>query len=398
METTRRHDGRAARRTDGPGVQRPAPPSEFPFPVSRLTTIALATAAAFLAACSHQPPPDFAPDPGLVDEISEIRAYTPEAVCPGRTIEAEYEAVLQDGRRLPFSTDYDEDHPPPLHVVFLRLDSPEATPQEDGDWGTVPDPLVSAMAGFRLHAELRAKPSIATDVVVVPDYACQPTAFRFEGRRGERGRAGYGGPDVVVRLNVLSSPFYEQLLVAGIEVENAPPFYVLHDASTIPPSDFLIIESRGGRGGRGPSGEDGAAGQDGQAGCPGAPGGTGGTGGNGGPGGPGGPGGHVTVIAPSEQPFLAGLVETRNPGGPGGSGGAAGRGGAGGEGGEGTMVDGRRCANGAGGAAGSDGRAGPDGPSGAPGPRSQVLTVPAEELFGPRAPIAVRSLVDYSRN
>jgi len=334
----------------------------------------------------------------LVAQISEIRIYAPEAVCPGRTVEAEYEAVLQDGRRVPFSTDYDKDRPPPLHVVFLRLTSPDASPQADGDWSTMQDPLATAMDGFRLHAELRANPSLATDVVVAPEYSCVPTAFRFEGRRGDRGSPGYVGPDVVVRLNILSSPFYDQLLVAGIEVADAPPFYVLHDASVIPPSDFLIIESRGGQGGRGAAGDDGAAGQNGRDGCPGSPGGAGGAGGNGGPGGPGGPGGHVTVIAPSEQPFLAGLVEARNAGGRGGSGGSAGQGGAGGKGGKGTVVDGQRCSDGADGAAGSNGRAGPDGLGGTPGPRSQVLTVPASDLFGPRAPMAVRSLVDYTRN
>ncbi|MGD2135815.1 MAG: hypothetical protein PVF27_06625 [Gemmatimonadales bacterium] len=370
-------------------------PRRFPIPDCRFPLTALA---AVFVACSSKPPPDYAPDPALVEQIEELRIYAPDAVCPGRTIEAEYEAILADGRRIPFATDYDDDHPPPLHVVFLRLSSAQAEAEGDGDWDTQRDPLRSAMDGFQLHAELRARPSVSVDGMVAPEYSCLPNAFRFDGRRGERGQGGHTGPDVVVRLDILSSPFYDELLVAGVEVGSAPPFYVVYDASLIPPSDFLVIESRGGRGGRGPDGEDGAAGQAGEDGCPGGTGGAGGAGGSGGPGGPGGPGGHVTVIVPSDEPFLAGLVDARSPGGPGGRGGAAGAGGPGGPGGEGTVVDRRRCADGAAGPDGADGRAGPEGPAGSSGPRAQVIPVSRDDVFGPRAPVTLRALVDYSRN
>lgn len=389
--TVRWHGGTTARGGDARCTLHAARPASH---VSRSIVLVVAIS----TACSSKPPPDYAPDPALVEQIEELRVYVPEAICPGRTIEAEYEAVLANGQRIPFATDYDDDHPPPLHVVFLRFSSAEARAEGDGDWDTEPDPLVSVMEGFRLHAEFKAAPSVSADVVVAPEYTCLPYAFRFDGRRGDRGQGGYAGPDVVVRLNILSSPFYDELLVAGIEVGNAPPFYVLHDASVIPPSDFLVVESRGGPGGRGPNGADGAKGQDGQDGCPGGTGGAGGAGGNGGPGGPGGPGGHVTVIVPSDEPFLAGLVDARSPGGRGGTGGAAGEGGPGGAGGEGTVVNNRRCADGSAGPAGADGRAGPDGPAGSPGPRAQVITVSGGEVFGPRAPIALRALVDYSRN
>ena len=57
-----------------------------------------------LAACSHAPPEGFAPDPGLVGQIRDIRIVTAYArACPGSTIPTTYEAVLADGSRVPFS-------------------------------------------------------------------------------------------------------------------------------------------------------------------------------------------------------------------------------------------------------------------------------------------------------
>ena len=50
------------------------------------------------------------------------------------------------------------------------------------------------------------------------------------------GQAGGNGPDVTVRLAILRSPFYDKLFVAGIQVGLAPPFYVLQDASAVPPA------------------------------------------------------------------------------------------------------------------------------------------------------------------
>src|SRR5438093_12901385 len=72
--------------------------------------------------CSHKPPEDFAPDPGLVGQIRDVRIVTAYArACPGSTIPTTYEAVLADGSRVPFSRTYDKKHPPRLHVVFLEI-------------------------------------------------------------------------------------------------------------------------------------------------------------------------------------------------------------------------------------------------------------------------------------
>jgi hypothetical protein len=312
--------------------------------------------------CSKGPPADLAPDPGLAVRIQQIRIDTPQGACPGARIPVSYAAVLDDGSEIPFSTEYDRDNPPPLHV----------------------------------SAFLRVKPAANGSAVVPPEYSCVRPVFRFSGSVGRRGASGGNGPDITVRLGILPSPFHERLLVVGIEVGHAPPFYVLADAERVPPSDWVAITARGGAGGRGAGGEDGSDGADGEPGCPGSPGGAGGAGGNGGPGGRGGRGGRITVFAPEEEPFLAGLVAWANPGGPGGSGGGGGKGGQGGEGGAAEPADARRCAAGAEGSGGPDGAAGRDGRDGQRGPPMEVLTLPLRDVFGPRVAGPVAELLEES--
>ncbi len=352
--------------------------------------------AALLAGCGpKKPPADFAPDPLLLGRITALRVQTwPERVCPGQRIHATYEAVLDDGSVMPFATSYDDKNPPPLHVVFLRFASGEAAPRAGGHWDTHPDPLLSATNGFRLSTFLRDKPSVNAFTVVEPEYSCSPHVFAYEGQPGDAGgEAGGRGPDVVVRLDIVESPFVSRLLVAEVSVNAAPPVYVLSDADVIPPRDWLVIESRGGPGGRGVAGTDGAAGAAGADGCPGGKGGAGGAGGNGGPGGPGGSGGEVTVVVPTENSLLAGLVDVRTPGGAGGPGGKAGKGGPGGAGGT-AQGDDRRCVAGEAGPRGPDGAAGRDGRTGPDGPPVRVFTVPREQIFGPHAPPELVALLD----
>jgi len=349
-----------------------------------------------LASCSHAPPPDFAPDPGIVSQIRDIRIVTGYTrACPGAVIPTSYEAVLVDGAWVPFARSYDKKHPPRLHVVFLDRESPDAVTQEDGDWVTNGNPLATVTTGFRLTATLQAKPSATNTIVVPPDYSCMRHAFTFSGEPGGVGQAGGNGPDVTVRLAVLRSPFYDKLFVAGIQVGLAPPFYVLADASTVPPADWVVIESRGGRGGSGPAGTAGTDGAAGAAGCPAQPGGPGGNGASGGLGGNGGRGGRVSIVVPLDNPFLGGIVDARSTGGPGGAGGVAGAGGKGGKGGQGsTDANNRRCADAADGAPGQNGNAGPAGAQGAAGPRSVVVTAPLRDLFGVQVPPEIGTLLE----
>ncbi len=90
-----------------------------------------------------------------------------------------------------------------------------------------------------------------------PDYSCAQHAFEFEGAPGGRAQSGENGPPVTVTLARAHSPFYEKLIVAGIQVGAQAPFYELYDAATIPPADFIGIATRGGRGGVGVTGPQG---------------------------------------------------------------------------------------------------------------------------------------------
>ncbi len=360
--------------------------------------VGAAIVAAGLAGCASGPPPDYAPDPVLVEQIAELRMTTwPEQVCPGEAIRASYEAVLADGTVVPFATTYDKDRPPPLHVIFLHRASREARPRENGSWETYDDPLLSALDGFRLEARLKQQPELLATSEIAPRYDCVPQAFAFHGPNGRRGAAGGPGPDVEVRLDVLASPYYARLLVASIQVGGAPPFYVLQDADLVPPADWLLVESRGGAGGRGVAGAAGSAGAKGADGCPAGQGGAGGAGSNGGVGGPGGPGGHIAVFVSDAEPYLAGMVDARSPGGPGGRGGGPGEGGAGGKGGDGTAEDGTACDDGTAGPDGPDGAEGPPGAPGQPGPRARVLEVDPADLFRGPIPAELAQLLDYTR-
>jgi hypothetical protein len=345
-------------------------------------------------ACAKTPPPDFMPDPGLVSRIAALRIDAPPTACAGQRIPTAYTAILDDGAELPFATSYDEDAPPDLHVVFLSRYSAQATALGNGEWTADPDPLVSAVEGFRLRALLKAKPSVSAEVVVAPTYQCVDHELEFVGFPGRDGLAGGPGPNITVRAGVVSSPFARRLLVAEVTVEDAVPLYVLADADAVPPSDWLRVAAVGGRGGRGAHGAQGAAGSAGVPGCPGGPGGAGGAGGDGEPGADGGTGGHVTVIVPEEVPFLAGLVDAHVEGGPGGPGGRAGAGGSGGAGGA-VQGDARRCSAGVQGPAGPEGKAGPAGRPGRPGPRPQIITVPAGSVFGARPRAALQALLAH---
>ena len=345
--------------------------------------------------CSHAPPADFAPDPGLVPQIRDIRIVTSYArACPGSVVATSYEAVLASGERVPFARSYDKKHPPRLHVVFLDRESGEAVSQEDGDWVTERDPLVTVSTGFRLTATLRANSRVTSTIVVPPYYGCLPHTFTFTGERGGVGAPGGSGPDVTVRLAMLRSPFYDKLYVAGIQVGAAAPFYILGDATAVPPADWLVIETRGGTGGPGVAGPNGSDGAGGAAGCPAQPGAPGGSGGTGGQGGQGGRGGRITVVVPVDQPLLAGLVDGRSPGGAGGAGGPGGAGGKGGKGGQGSSSGDRRCPDAADGAPGRSGPAGPAGSDGASGPRPIVITAPTRDIFGLQVPPGLAALLE----
>src|SRR2546430_309448 len=140
-------------------------------------------------ACSHAPPADFAPDPGLISQVRDLRIVTTQdRACPGGWIQTSYEAVLADGSRVPFARTYDKKHPPRLHVVFLERSSPDAVSRESGDWVTNANPLWTAASGFRLTATLSAKPAGQQTVVIPPEDGWMSHGFPFSGGPGGAGR------------------------------------------------------------------------------------------------------------------------------------------------------------------------------------------------------------------
>jgi hypothetical protein len=94
------------------------------FLASKRVWLGLVSVALLAVACSHRPPPGFAPDPSVVGEIQAIRIIPAEAwACPGTILSATYEAILADGSHVPFARSYDSKQPPRLLVVvpFSRL-------------------------------------------------------------------------------------------------------------------------------------------------------------------------------------------------------------------------------------------------------------------------------------
>src|SRR2546425_1067507 len=278
-------------------------------------------------ACAPNPPRDFSPDPSVVAQIQQIRIIPREPrACPGALIQADYEAILRDGTRVPFARAYDKKSPPRLHVRFLERNSPDAVARQDGDWVADPNPLATTATGFHLTATLRADSKITTTLLLPPTYGCMPRRLAFSGSGGITGLSGQDGPDVTVRLDVQHSPFYEKLFVARIEVGGAKPSYVVGDSASIGRTEWLTITSSGGDGGNGSAGSDGSDGFPGSAGCPAQAGGQGQNGSDGGAGGDGGNGGRITIVGSSDPPELAGFVGGFSRGGRGGGGGGGGGG------------------------------------------------------------------------
>ncbi len=327
-------------------------------------------------ACAPHPPPAFTPDPGVVAQIQQIRIIPREPrACPGAVIQADYEAILRDGTRVPFARAYDKKNPPRLHVRFLERQSPEAEARQNGDWVADPNPLATAATGFHLTATLRADSRITTTLLLPPTYDCMPRRLAFSGSGGIAGQSGQDGPDVTVRLEVQHSPFYEKLFVARIEVGGAKPSYVVGDSESIVRTGWLTIASSGGDGGNGSAGSDGSDGFPGSAGCPGQAGGQGQNGSDGGAGGDGGNGGRITIVVPSDRPELADLVRGFSRGGSGGRGGDGGRAGRGGKGGQGLFdANNQPCSNGADGSSGLGGSSGRSGFPGSSRPRAVVAS------------------------
>jgi hypothetical protein len=326
------------------------------------------------------------PDPGQLARIRHLRIVAPASACPGKAFAATYDGQLDDGSFLPHRL------PPEL----LRLESPDAKTLITGDWTPDPDPIASISSGFPIVATLRADPSVADTIVLPPEYSCLPRGFRFAGPAGDPGGRGGDGPPVTVSLSVVRTPYYQALIVAGIRVSSGLPYYVVTDASKVPPSGWISVVSAGGQGGWGIPGAPGKDGAPGADGCPGTPGDRGDDGGAGGAGGPGGHGGLITIVGPEDWPLFAGFVDARSEGGAGGPGGPGGAGGEGGKGGVHVQAAHAVCSDGAKGPPGRQGTSGHEGPRAPAGSPPQIVPVSALDVFGSGAPAALTALVKSS--
>jgi hypothetical protein len=341
------------------------------------------------AACRTGTPPNQVPHPTAPSHIRRLRISAPASVCPGHDFTVVYDADLDDGTIKELDPELPGTRP---RRGILELAGTNATWTETGQWRAAADPVASLASGYRIVATLRANPRIADTVVIAPEYSCLARRYRFSGARGDRGKRGHDGPAVTVRVGFLRTPYYATLAVAAIQAADSGSFYVVADAATVLPADWLQVESVGGEGGSGDQGGPGRRGTDGGGGCPASPGGDGGNGRAGGPGGAGGSGGAITIIGPSDWPLFAGLVSAQSPGGRGGSGGAGGTGGPGGRGGLGAEAAHGRCRDGSLGRDGATGSAGLAGPQGDPGPSPRILVADPGDVFGANAPSVLREL------
>lgn len=335
------------------------------------------------AACHSGPDPAVMPEPAQLARIRHLRIEAPAAACPGKAFAASYDGQLDDGSWLPHR----------LPVELLQLSSPNASTFSTGDWTPSPDPLASLTTGFQLAATLRANPEIADTLFIPPEYSCLPRTIRVAGAAGNPGGPGADGPTVTVHVGFVHTPYFPTLVVAAISIADRPPVYLLADAARVLPGPWLTIETAGGPGGWGSNGRPGRDGAQGGSGCPGAPGGAGEDGQPGGSGGRGGAGGAILIVGPTDWNLFAGLIDARSTGGAGGRGGSGGEGGQGGPGGfHSGMAAHGFCPDGSAGSPGHDGPRGRDGAKGNPGPRPQIVTVPSGDVFGPDAPLLLRSL------
>jgi len=282
---------------------------------------------------------------GSIDgrRVRAIRLNLSETrICPGQRIHASYAAVLDDGSTRALDGGA---------LAILTRQGDAVQPVDGGEWTSDPDPLASAVTGFRLSVWLTANPAVTAETTLVPVYSCSPRSFSFRGT-GQ----GANGPDVTVRIAQVRSPFHDSVVVVAVEPANASPVHAMFLPSDLRQRRIAVASL-------GSAGRPGAAGRYGGATSPCA---NGEDGGDGQGGQQGGDGGQLTLIADGDQAWLRGVVELLTGGGAGGAGGSAGQGGPAGlrrtE--PGTRVPCPATRRGRNGRAGTSGAAG--GPGGAP--------------------------------
>jgi len=290
--------------------------------------------------------------------------------CPGDVIDAQYTMRFADGASETLGRG---------EVASLIRKSDQAEPKNDGSWQTSASGLDAAFSGYRLSAVLASDSSIHADTAVALSPECRhgPISLGISD--------SYNTVSAHVRLGVMSTPLYDSIAVAVLEVGAAALIVqVLTPAEMKSGAIRIVAPGRDGRAGR--SGRQGDNGEECQ---------NGGSGDDGEPGEPGEAGGHVDIIVQTDAPWLADLVAVSNLGGHGGRGGTGGAGGY-----AGSRPSGRSCNP----RSGRPGRNGIPGANGPAGPTPAVTTVPLTLLWSgspiwadERARRSLEALMQYTR-
>jgi hypothetical protein len=330
-------------------------------PQSFITIISLGIAASVSNAQSAGPH-------GKATSLSILPSVS--RACPGDVIEAQYAVRFADGTSETLGRG---------EVASLVRKSDGAEPKSDGAWQTSVAALDAAFSGYRLSAALAADSSVHTDAVVAPAPECRHAPINL-------GVSGlYNSLSAHVRLGAMSTPFFDSIAVAVVEVGGSATVVTVLTPAEMKSGAIRVVapglQGRSGRPGR--QGDNGDECQN------------GGSGDDGEPGEPGTSGGQVNIIVQTDAPWLANLVAVSNPGGLGGRGGAGGAGGY-----AGSRPSGRNCNP----RSGRPGRNGSPGANGPPGLPPEVTTVPFTLLWtgspiwtDERARRSLEALMQYTR-
>jgi hypothetical protein len=344
-------------------------------------------------------------DPRNVVNVNVAPASKQPLFCPGDAFQVEVIAKLKDGTSCS-STDSSRGCMGKKNAIInptdVRITASSGKQVGSADkfvWLPDPNPLSTAGTGIKLRGWLEkvidgaSVKSIEGETSIRPVYECKKENVFTYPQHGHDGKPGRAGPNLVVAITSLSTPFYPDAALIRVEYD-AIRVYLISPSADQP----VRILAQGQQGAHGVPGEPGRKGADGKdamqktqcnRGTDGEP---GSNGGPGGPGGDGGAGGSIKVLLDDRvADRLRGRVLLGAPGGyagPGGDGGLRGQGGRAGQGGP----EAEQCPQ----TAGEPGKSGERGANGAPGQPGPDGRAPEfenalrEKIFAPELSIVAQ--------
>ncbi len=374
----------------------------------RLREIGLAATLAFAPALAACGPSQAQIDPRNVVNVTVRPASGQLFYCPGDPFQVEVAVKLKngttcsnvDGKRGCMGKD-DQVIAPELVRIGASSGARRGDP-DDFVWAPDPDPLATADTGMTLRGWLqgvfdgKTVKSMEGEASLRPVYECKKEGVFTLPPPDREGDDGRPGPDVMVAITSLSTPFYPDAALVRVEWLGNRAYFIS------PSSDKPVkIVSKGQDGAQGEHGKDGeegrdgedaekecATGRDGEDGAPGQPGGDGGNGGRG--------GAIKVLLDEANADKLKGRLLLLSVGGDPGKGGLGGFGGAGGKGGAGGFIKPGASLESCKPARGKDGEKGDNGEDGALGKRGAEGPPPVFEMF-PRPSIFANELGTIQR-